>query len=437
LSIGTLISGLLPDGQVLEGFRAEPWAVCDRVPEAVAFPETDDEVASVLCMARTHGWTCVPAGKGTWLDGGQPPSRIDVVMSLTRMDRVLEYEPADLNLTAEAGVGLDLLSKRTEPHMQWLPLDPPGLPRGTLGATVVTGSAGPLQAGYGVPRDHVLGATLVRPDGTVLRFGGRVVKNVAGFDLLKLVAGSWGTLGVVTSLTVRLHPRPAADRSVLFSGAGDAPLVELARGLARLPVSLAALDLLVPGDAERMGTGATPLVVARLMGSRDEVDEVQRMVEAVGPESPERVLEGEHSARLYQNVQAVEEGAELVIRLRMLPSRLTRTLEIAEEARAIVEPNRGFGMRLAGYVQAGLLRVIISRVARGDDWLERAGTVVSGMRDAVESDGGSLIISRGPPELLQAVGAWGASGSERALVEGVKSVFDAEALLSPGRLGVV
>jgi glycolate oxidase FAD binding subunit len=432
-----MLSGLLPEGQVLEGFRTEEWAICDRVPEAVAFPESDEQVAAVLRMAEVQGWTCVPVGKGTWLDGGQPPSRIDVVVSLTRMDRVVEYEPGDLNITAEAGTGLDLLAKRTKPHGQWLALDPPGLQRGSLGATVATGSAGSLQAAFGGPRDHILGATLVRPDGTILRLGGKVVKNVAGFDLLKLVTGSWGTLGVITSLTVRLHPLPAVDRAVLFNSAGDAPLADLALMLAQLSIPIAALDLLVPGEAERAGSGATPLVVVRLAGSRAEVEESQKLVEGTAPDRPERVLEGQDAARLFHNVQAVEQGAELVLRIRMLPSRLTRMLGLAEEVRAIVETHRGFGMRIAAYVQTGVLRVIVSRLARGEDWLEEGAALIASLRRKAEEDGGSLTISRGPSQLMQLVGAWGSMDSGRVLVQGLKRAFDEHAMLSPGRLETV
>ena len=110
--IAALLASQLPEGQVVEGFRAEAWAVYDRVPRAVVFPESEYEVAQILTMAGAEGWQCVPSGKGTWLRSGQPPESVDVVISTTRLDRVLAYEPDDLFITAEAGIGLDLLSRR-------------------------------------------------------------------------------------------------------------------------------------------------------------------------------------------------------------------------------------------------------------------------------------------------------------------------------------
>jgi glycolate dehydrogenase FAD-binding subunit len=437
-TIAPLLRAKLSDEtQILEGFRAEAWAVCDRVPEAVAFPETEEEVAAVLELCRSQGWTCLPAGKGTWLFGGQPPNRVDVVMSLTRMDRVLQYEPGDLTVTCEAGIGLDLLTRRTNPNGQWLPLDPPGLPRGTLGAVVATASSGSLQAGFGAIRDHVLGATLITPDGTALRFGGRVVKNVAGFDLLRMATGSWGTLGALTSVTVRLHPRPAVDRAILFSSAGDLPLGDLAARIAGLPVPISALDLLVPGEAERAGPGATPLVVVRVADSVAVADEVTAAVRSVAPDPPDRIMEGPEALKLFHNVQAVEEGAELVLRLRALPGKLPRLLELSEMVRELVDPNRGFGMREAAHAQTGVLRIIVARLLRGEGWLERVQEVVAGLRSSVEFEGGSLRISQGPPRLQEALGSWGAAGAEATIARALKEHFDPDGVLSPGRMGVV
>jgi len=432
-----LRSKLSNETQILEGFRAEAWAVCDRVPEAVAFPESGEEVASVLDLCRSQGWTCFPAGKGTWLFGGQPPSRVDVVMSLTRMDRILEYEPGDLTVTCEAGIGLDLLTRRTNPNGQWLPLDPPGIPRGTLGAMVSTASSGSLQAGFGTVRDHVLGATLITPAGDALSLGGRVVKNVAGFDLLRMATGSWGTLGVLSSVTVRLHPRPAVDRAILFSSAGDLPLGDLAAEIGRIPLPISALDLLVPGEAERVGPGATPLVVVRIADSVAVADEVTRSVRAIAPDPPDRILEGPDALKLFHNVQAVEEGAEMVLRLRALPDKLPRLLELSDAVRELVDPNRGFGMREAAHAQTGVLRIIVSRLLRGEGWLERVQQIVSGLRESVELEGGSLRISQGPPLLQQALGSWGAAGAEAMITRRLKEQFDPDGVLSPGRLGVV
>lgn len=426
---------VLPEGQVLEGLRAEHWAVCDRVPQAVAFPETEAEVVDVLRLATQEGWTVVPAGKGTWLHGGHPPGAVDVVVSLMRMDRVRLYEPADLTVTAEGGIGLDLLARRCGEHGQWLPLDPPGPRKGTLAATVSTASSGPLGCHHGPARDHVLGATLVAGDGRVLELGGRVVKNVAGFDLLKLAVGSWGTLGILTSITTRLYPLPPADRTVLFRGEVS-ELVELARAIALAPAPLAALELLLPGERER-SRGSVPLLVVRILEAPEAIDEICRIVTDTSGAAAFRQMDGKPSADLFRNIEALEEGAELAVRLRLLPSRLDTCREHAEVLRELAHPEEGWGTRLAGHVQSGVLRVIISRIARGEGWVDRAAEVLERVRGGLEAEGGSLTISRGPPELVGAVGAWGDIGAARSLMEALKREFDPAGILSPERLGAL
>ncbi len=430
-ALAAALSRRLPEGQVVEGFRAEQWAVCDRVPQAVVFPESESEVAEVMRLATQEGWTVVPAGKGTWLHGGQPPGAVDVVLSTMRMDRITLYEPGDLTVTAEGGIGLDLLAHRCGEHGQWLPLDPPGPRKGTLAATVSTASFGPLAYHHGLPKDHVLGVSLVTGDGRVLELGGRVVKNVAGFDVLKLTIGSWGTLGVLTSITTRLHPQPPADRTVLFRGeAGE--LVALARAIATAPAPLAALEMLLPGERERSG-GTVPLLAVRILEASEATDEICRIVTDTAGASAFRQMDGRASAELFRNVEALESGAELVVRLRLLPSQLETVRKHADTLRELADPDEGWGTRLAAHVQCGVLRVIISRMARGEGWIDRAAEVIERVRGGLEAEGGSLTLSQGPSGLVSAVGAWGDAGSAVPLMKALKREFDPAGVLSPGR----
>ncbi len=432
--IAALLASQLPEGQVVEGFRAEAWAVGDRVPRAVVFPESEYEVAQILTMASAEGWQCVPSGKGTWLRSGQPPESVDVVISTTRLDRVLAYEPDDLFITAEAGIGLDLLSRRALDGRQWLPLDPPGAMRGSLGGTVSTGSAGPLQAGFGTPRDHVLGATLVTGDGRLLRLGGKVVKNVAGFDLLKLALGSWGTLGVITSVTTRLHPVPDLDRTLLFQSADVLSAARLARAIAGSPVSLSAVEVLAPGDREGGDRSTVPLVAVRVMESPDAVEVVDGLVCERADVAPIKRLEGQDSHSIFENVRAMEDGAELVLRLSLLPSRLCDLAEMAVELGDIADPDVGWGARMAAHAQTGVLRVMIARVHRREGWLENAVAALASLRLSLESEGGSMVISQGPLEVVQSMGAWGEAGSATGLMRDLQREFDPASILTPGRL---
>ena len=431
-----LLSERLSEEQVVEGFETERWAVCGRVPQAVVFPKSEEQVAEILSLSSEEGWRCFPGGRGSWLNGGQPPQGVDVFVSAERMNNISAYEAADLYIEAQAGAGLDALARRTMESRQWLALDPPGGERGTLGAMLAVGTAGPLQAGFGSPRDQVFGATLVTGDGRVLGLGGRVVKNVAGFDLLKLITGSWGTLGMITSVTMRLHPVPAIDRSLLFKGDDVASGAALARRLALTPLSLAAVELLVPGDGEA-GTGAgasSPLVAVRILESVGAVDEAERVLTERAGLPPVQRLDGERSAAIFENVRAMEDGAELVLRLSLLPSRLPELVEMTSRLSSLYDPTAGWGMRLAAHAHAGVLRTMIARVGRSGEWVDRATEVLVDLRRSLEAEGGSLVVSQGPPEIVGAIGAWGGSGPNALFTAGIQAAFDPASILAPGRL---
>lgn len=433
-SLAGMLTDRLSAERVVDGIEAERWAVCGRIPQAVVFPESEEQVAEILSMSSEEGWQCIPGGKGGWLHGGQPPQGVDVVVSAERMNEISAYEPADMFIEAQAGAELEVLERRTLECSQWIALDPPGGERGTLGAMVAVGAAGPLEAGFGSPRDQVLGATLVTGDGRVLGLGGRVVKNVAGFDLLKLVTGSWGTLGMITSVTMRVHPVPAIDRSLLFKGRDPAEAAALACRLAQAPLSLAAVELLVPGDAESGANASSPLVAVRILESVDGADEAERVVSERAGIEPFQRLEGEQSAAIFENVRAMEDGAELVLRLSLLPSRLPELVEMTSRLSGLYDPTEGWGMRLAGHAQTGVLRVMIAKMTHSTDGLDQARVVLGVLRRSLEAEGGSLVVSQGPPEIVGALGAWGESGPVAPFNAGIRAAFDPASILAQGRL---
>jgi glycolate oxidase FAD binding subunit len=260
-----------------------------------------------------------------------------------------------------------------------------------------------------------------------------VVKNVAGFDLLKLVTGSWGTLGMITSVTMRLHPVPASDRSLLFKGADVLEGAALACRLAQAPLSLAAVELLVPGDGESGASASSPLVAVRILESVDAVDEAERVVSERAGMPPVQRLEGEKSAAIFDNVRAMEDGAELVLRLSLLPSRLPELVEMISRLNGLYDPTAGWGMRLAAHAHTGVLRVMIAKVSRSDAWLDRATEALGDLRRSLEVEGGSLVVSQGPPEIVGLMGAWGQSGPAALFTTGIQAAFDPASILAQGR----
>ena len=220
------------------------------------------------------------AGAGTWLDAGRPV-RAAATVSLAGDHGIVEYVPGDLTLTARAGTPLAAIDAATRANGQWLTLDPWGGDDGTLGATLSTSSAGPHAHAMGLPRDVVLGLEFVTGTGTVVRSGGRVVKNVAGFDLTRLLIGSWGTLGIITEATVRLRARPEHTRSVAIPVRSAPPaLNELATTLRALPFSPLASEVVNPAFAERLGLGDAPLLLLRVGGNAKAV---AAQLDALGP----------------------------------------------------------------------------------------------------------------------------------------------------------
>ena len=182
----------------------------------VATPASAEEISEILKLASSERWTVAPAGGMMWLK-----STANLIVSTSRLNQIVEHEPADLIAIAQAGVRLTDFNARLAENGQWLPLDPPDDGRATLGGVVATGIGGAQQFGYGRPRGSVIGMRVVLADGSMIKAGGRVVKNVAGYDLCKLFTGSYGSLGIITELNFKLRPRPAREATVIVTGAID------------------------------------------------------------------------------------------------------------------------------------------------------------------------------------------------------------------------
>jgi len=183
---------------------------------AIVWPASADEISEILKLASREGWTVRPAGGISWLK-----STGSVTVSTCRLDQIVEHEPADLIAVAQAGVKLTDFNAKLAQNGQWLPLDPPDDGRATIGGVVARGIGGPQQFGYGRPRHSVIGMKVVLADGSLIKAGGRVVKNVAGYDLCKLFTGSFGSLGIITEVNFKLRPRPAREAIVIARGTAD------------------------------------------------------------------------------------------------------------------------------------------------------------------------------------------------------------------------
>jgi glycolate oxidase FAD binding subunit len=250
-----------------------------------------------------------------WLVAGRPVAA-DAFLDVSLLSGIVEYVPEDLTMTVRAGTTLAEVDEATRAHGQWLPLDPFGATHGTLGATLATASAGPLGSALGAPRDVTLGLAFITGDGRLVRGGGRVVKNVAGFDLVRLTVGAWGTTGAIVEATVRLRARPEVDETVAIalpdhSSALSSLLAKL-RVAAAMPI---ATELVTPALARRIGLAEDAQLLVRLAGNADSVRAQLTEVQRLSPIHPT-------SADVWDRLRHAEPPICSVVRLSGRPSEL-------------------------------------------------------------------------------------------------------------------
>lgn len=261
-------------GDVRPGEPAE--GVLGVEPALVAAPKNLTEAADVMRVAAEQGLAVVPRGAETRLDWGTPPERCDLLVDTHRLDRLVEHTAGDLVAKAEAGLPMDRLGEKLAERGQRLALDVP-LPGSTVGGTVAAGAAGPLRSLYGTPRNLVIGLTVVRADGQVARSGGKVVKNVAGYDLGRLFSGSFGTLGLIVEATFRLHPVPSASAYVTCAVEGPEDAHDAVQSVLHSLVAPSAVEYISPGTVAVLLEGVPDGVTARarqtaeLLGEKAEI----------------------------------------------------------------------------------------------------------------------------------------------------------------------
>jgi glycolate oxidase FAD binding subunit len=251
------------------------------------------EVATAVRDAHDRRAPLRIVGRGRWVDGGAPISPRAAPLELSALRGIVDYVPDDLTLTVRAGTTLAELDAVTAPHRQWCPLFPWGGDDGSIGATFATATTGPFTERLGAPRDLALGLEFVDGTGTVIRGGGRVVKNVAGFDLTRLLVGSWGTLGVITEISVRLRARPAVDESwsVRIDPDADGAHAALA-AYRRGALAPLAMETLRPIEARVLGVAApdddpaVARVIVRVGGNASFVAASRAALHAIAPAEP-------------------------------------------------------------------------------------------------------------------------------------------------------
>jgi len=374
-------------------------AVAGVVPTQVVRPVSVAEVVDVLRTARAERATVVPVGAGTKTGWAAPPTSCDVVLDTTGLGRVVEHTAGDLVVVAEAGVRLEALQAQVGRAGQMLALDPPEQ-GATLGGLVSANASGPRRLRYGTVRDLLIGVTVVLADGTTARAGGKVVKNVAGYDLGKLYTGAHGSLGVLVSTTWRLHPLPPARGAVVVPVADAAEAGRLTQLVARSTLTPSACELRSDDDGLRL--------VVLFESIAESVESQSRAAVAT--------LGGEAVAEELPAWFGERPGAagDLILRLAYAPFALPAVLA-ALPATAVCTASACTGVAYAALP--------------GDE----GSAALPGLRAALTPYDGTAVVLSAPAGVREGLDHWGPVGDALDLMRAVKDRFDPDHLLSPGR----
>lgn len=393
-------------------------AVLGAMPEEVFEPGSIEEAVAVMQECARERKSIAIVGGGTDLNWGGPPTRLDAVVRTRRLDRLVEHAPSDQIVVAEAGMTISALQRVLAAHGQQLALDPPVPDRATVGGVIAANAFGPRRARYGSVRDLIIGVSIVRADGTLARGGGKVVKNVAGFDLPRLLVGSFGTLGLIVSGTFRLHPLPEESATLVLpdrDGKGVRAAVGKLREAQLEPVSVVATSR----GSSRFDLGV------RFEGFRAGVrDQSERARSLLAPGGSGEARGETAAEAFWRRHDSLRTSGLFRAKLAALPSAVE---EIAEE----VLPPLFSALQDPGFVWYATLGIgFVNGVPSAPDPVASA---VERARRLLAKRQGTLTITAAPPSIRERLDVWGPAPPSLHLMKSVKERFDPEGRLNPGR----
>ncbi len=395
---------------------------------AIVFPESIVELSEMLTCASTERWRVVPMGAGTWLEMGNPATEAHLFVSTARMTRILEYEPADLTATVEAGCTLASFNSGSRQNRQFIPLDPFGHEDQTLGAIVATGSYGPLRCGFGTPRDWVIGMRIAHADGKITKAGGKVVKNVAGYDLCKLYTGSFGTLGVIGELSFKLRALPSSERTVVCGSNVIGDLCALTGRIVDSDLQPSAMEIFSPAAIGLADVIEGSYAIAlRFLDEPETLDSEEQYLAHLTGDLKRWTLGEADAAALWSAHKLSETAAKWIwsLRVSVLP---TDVPEVIAEIQLLM-PSSVLSVHAAN----GVIRVFDETAALEQLKTAQRPRKVAELRRSVQSRGGQLVILRAPEAIMERLDVWGEVGQTGRLMRELKAKFDPQALLNPGR----
>lgn len=395
----------------------------DNLPSCIVYPNTGDELKSLINKTYNHNWRLMGCGSGSKLGWGGVSKKIDLVVSTKRLNKIIEHAVGDLTVTVEAGVKFADLQVILGKFGQFLPLEPAYPQEATLGGIVATADSGSLRHRYGGIRDMLLGISFVRSDGQLAKAGGRVVKNVAGYDLMKLFTGSYGTLGIFTELTFRVYPIPQASTTVVLIGEQEviATATQILLASALTPT---AVDLLSTQLVTKLGFGQGFGLIVRFQSVTESVKEQSSRLLLIGEKlGLKSTIYADDNEQLWQSLSeqiwTTPQKTAVVCKIGILPTAAMSILIQLDQ----LASTPGIGLIHAGS-GLGLLKL--------DALTVTAQTIIE-LRQSCQAKNGFLTILEAPATIKKQIDAWGYNGNALEIMRQIKQQFDPKNLLSPNR----
>lgn len=414
------------------GMNAEQnrFTIDGRDPQEVIIPESIEQLSGTLRVANEQRRAVVPIGLGAFLHIGAPPRKYDVALSLQQLNHVVDYQPTDMTVTVEAGMPLAQLQRVLSEHGQWLPIDSPLPERATIGGVIAANLSGPARLSHGTIRDALLGLKVVRADGTVIKGGGKVVKNVAGYDIPKLFCGSFGTLGVIVEATFKVLPRPKAQTVLVLTFSSAQQAMDLALRLlgSELQPFFLELENFSPLAGSRMNRSYS--LFLGFAGIAEEVSyqckRVRELLAGDGSITNEWQNDYESLIQTLRDFPTTE-AATLRCKVSVLPGAVSSFYrEVETEAAA-----RGLSVQLLAHAGNGVIFCRFTSVDIIPE--EKMLSFVDWLRVLVKRLEGYVIIEDIDPTLKARVDVWGHVGGMFPLMKRLKETFDPNGILNPGR----
>jgi glycolate oxidase FAD binding subunit len=400
----------------------------DRVdgcaPLAVLEPSNAATLADMLGWANAQRLAVVPRGAGTKLQWGAAPLRVDVVLSTACLNAPVDHCAGDLTATVPAGASLATVNQIIGRERQWLPLDPAASDRATIGGIIATNDSGPRRQKHGTPRDLIIGVEMALVDGRTAKAGGRVVKNVAGYDLGRLLCGSFGTLAVITSATFKLMPSPPASRTVVATAQHARGLIDLALAIAAAPLTPSAIELQSPPPRLLIRVETTEAAADRQAAA------ALKLCHEHGAEAS--TVADEAETAIWRGVEARLSPADgTLMRLAVLPAHVADMLEQVERVAA----THAIEYRVGGRAALGALLCRLGGSDRTGPRSDREthAAAVEELRRQARAGGGSAVVVSAATDVKAHLDPWGEVGDALPIMRAVKNRFDPNGILNPGR----